>query len=479
MKNQESETMQGVFLPGGAPKELVDFLNAEIAKVMAMQDVKEKCAQLGFDVVADKPDRFAAYIKGEVEKWAQVIRDAKIAQIRKLCPSNMRIVDIRETAIPLKSTLANSSFNFSEMTTSVVAVITDVVRDGKPVVGYAFNSTGRYACGAQMRARADSARAQGRPGTRCSTRPAATSIRPRSWPAMMQREKPGGHTERSVRRRHDRSGVWDAVAKIEDRPLHAVLAERFSGGVHAGGGALLCRRRLVHAGQGRRGTAGRDPLAPRRGLPTMKIKVGGAPLAEDLVRLEASIKTMGGAGTPGGGRQRRLRSHARHRLRQGAGAVRAALVRGADRSARLRAARRTRRDLSAAAGHRREPVLDAGRARTWCASAACAPTATSSRSTFRSPTASCSSRAPLRMLEAHGWKRSAMYPHGGNQMTLGDRRPASASAAARPTRACSACSPASPTTRRSSTACMKLSDRPGIGFEAQNGLYALMKELAA
>ena len=65
----------------------------------------------------------------------------------------MRIVDIRETAIPLKSKLANSSFDFSEMTTSVVAVITDVVRDGKPVAGFAFNSTGRYACGAQMRAR--------------------------------------------------------------------------------------------------------------------------------------------------------------------------------------------------------------------------------------------------------------------------------------------------------------------------------------
>ena len=65
----------------------------------------------------------------------------------------MRIVDIRETAIPLNSSLANSSFNFSEMTTSVVAVMTDVVRDGKPVVGFAFNSTGRYACGAQMRAR--------------------------------------------------------------------------------------------------------------------------------------------------------------------------------------------------------------------------------------------------------------------------------------------------------------------------------------
>src|ERR1700731_1600736 len=65
----------------------------------------------------------------------------------------MRIVDICETAIPLRSSLRNSSFDFSEMTTSIVAVITDVKRDGRPVVGFAFNSTGRYACGAQMRAR--------------------------------------------------------------------------------------------------------------------------------------------------------------------------------------------------------------------------------------------------------------------------------------------------------------------------------------
>src|SRR5690349_24731801 len=65
----------------------------------------------------------------------------------------MRIVDIRERAIPLKSDLKNSSFDFSEMTTSLVAVITDVVRGGRPVAGFAFNSTGRYACGAQMRER--------------------------------------------------------------------------------------------------------------------------------------------------------------------------------------------------------------------------------------------------------------------------------------------------------------------------------------
>ena len=65
----------------------------------------------------------------------------------------MRIVDIRERAIPLKSDMRNSSFDFSEMTTSVVAVLTDVVRDGARVTGFSFNSTGRYACGATMRAR--------------------------------------------------------------------------------------------------------------------------------------------------------------------------------------------------------------------------------------------------------------------------------------------------------------------------------------
>jgi tripartite-type tricarboxylate transporter receptor subunit TctC len=82
MKGQESETMQGFFLPGGASKELVQFLNAEIAKVMALPDVKEKCAQLGFDVVANSPDKFAEYIKAEVEKWGLVIREAKIEQIK-------------------------------------------------------------------------------------------------------------------------------------------------------------------------------------------------------------------------------------------------------------------------------------------------------------------------------------------------------------------------------------------------------------
>jgi len=58
------------------------LLNSEIAKAMAQPDVKEKCAQLGFDPVAGSPEEFAAYIKSEVEKWRKVINDAKIPQIK-------------------------------------------------------------------------------------------------------------------------------------------------------------------------------------------------------------------------------------------------------------------------------------------------------------------------------------------------------------------------------------------------------------
>jgi len=82
IQGQESETMQGVLAPAGTPKEIVALLNSEIARAMAQPDVKEKCAQLGFDPVAGSPEEFVAYIKSEVEKWRKVINDAKIPQIK-------------------------------------------------------------------------------------------------------------------------------------------------------------------------------------------------------------------------------------------------------------------------------------------------------------------------------------------------------------------------------------------------------------
>src|ERR1700758_5386255 len=147
----------------------------------------------------------------------------------------MRIIDIRETAIPLKSSLRNSSFDFSEMTTSVVAVITDVKRDGRPVVGFAFNSTGRYACGAQMRARFIPRILKAPPQSLLDK--TGENLAPEKFlAAMMQNEKSGGHSERSVGIGTIEVAVWDAVAKIAEKPLRRVLAERYNGGRIAGKG---------------------------------------------------------------------------------------------------------------------------------------------------------------------------------------------------------------------------------------------------
>jgi tripartite-type tricarboxylate transporter receptor subunit TctC len=79
---QESETMQGVLVPAGTPQEVIDALHREIVKTMQLADVQAKCAELGFDIVADTPTEFKAYITKDIEKWAKVIKDAKIPQIQ-------------------------------------------------------------------------------------------------------------------------------------------------------------------------------------------------------------------------------------------------------------------------------------------------------------------------------------------------------------------------------------------------------------
>jgi L-alanine-DL-glutamate epimerase-like enolase superfamily enzyme len=203
----------------------------------------------------------------------------------------MRIVDIRETAVPLRSQLRNSGFDFSEMTTSVVAVITDVMRSGKPVVGYAFNSTGRYACGAAMRERFIPRILNAPPDSLLDD--AGGNFDPAKILAcMMQREKSGGHSERSIPIGTIEVAVWDAVAKIEDKPLHRVLAERYNGGrvrdkvfCYVGGGWYIP------------GGTINDLLDEMKrhidnGYTILKMKIGGLPIGEDVRRVEAVTKIL-------------------------------------------------------------------------------------------------------------------------------------------------------------------------------------------
>ncbi len=253
----------------------------------------------------------------------------------------MRIVDIRETAIPLNSTLANSSTNFSEMTTSVVAVITDVKRDGKPVCGFAFNSTGRYACGAQMRARFIPRVFKVDPQSLLNE--AGDNFAPEKILAVMtHNEKAGGHSERSVGIGTIEVAVWDAVAKIAEKPLHAVLAERYNG-------AKIADKVFCYVGGGwyAPGKTTRDLLDEMQrhldaGYTMVKMKIGGMALADDLARVAAVKSILPKGGRARGRRQFQIRPRRRARLCARTKTLCAALVRGAVRSARLRTAGRDR-----------------------------------------------------------------------------------------------------------------------------------------
>ncbi len=153
----------------------------------------------------------------------------------------MKITEIRESTRPIKSNIRNAYIDFSKMTLSLVAVVTDVIRDGKPVIGYGFNSNGRYGQGALMRERFIPRVLEANPDTLLDTK--GVLCPHKIWATMMNNEKPGGHGERSVAIGTIDMAIWDAVAKIEGLPLYQLLAERYGDGkpkrdvfVYAAGG---------------------------------------------------------------------------------------------------------------------------------------------------------------------------------------------------------------------------------------------------
>jgi len=203
----------------------------------------------------------------------------------------MRILDIREKTVSIASAIANAYIDFSKMTCSVVAVVTDVIRDGRPVVGYGFNSNGRYGAGALMRERFIPRLMEADPKTLIDEENG--NLDPFAiWRTLMTGEKPGGHGERTVAVGTIDMAVWDAVAKIAGLPLYRLLADRYRGGqadekvwVYAAGGYYY---------PGKDDTALQDEMRGYldRGYRVVKMKVG-AGLGEDLRRIEAVLKVVG------------------------------------------------------------------------------------------------------------------------------------------------------------------------------------------
>lgn len=198
----------------------------------------------------------------------------------------MHITDVQEKSVSIASSISNAYIDFSKMTVSVVAISTDVIRDGKPVIGYGFNSNGRYAQSGLLRDRfiprlmqADS--------DEVLTETKDNFDPFKIWQILMQSEKPGGHGERSVAVGVIDMAIWDLVAKIEEKPLYKLLAEKYRGEkpdnktfVYAAGG-------YYYPGKGLEELKHEMAGYLEQGYRVVKMKIGGASLKEDIERIDA------------------------------------------------------------------------------------------------------------------------------------------------------------------------------------------------
>jgi L-alanine-DL-glutamate epimerase-like enolase superfamily enzyme len=203
----------------------------------------------------------------------------------------LRIVDIREQTVPVASAIANAYIDFSKMTLSHVALVTDVKRDGRTIIGYGFNSNGRYGQGGLIRERFAPRLLEAEP--KALLNDAGDNLDPdRIWAALMKNEKPGGHGERSVAVGTIDMAVWDAVAKIAGKPLFRLLAERHKRQaeprvfVYAAGG-------YYYPGKGIDQLRAEMRSYLDRGYNVVKMKIGNG-IAEDQPRIEGVLKELDG-----------------------------------------------------------------------------------------------------------------------------------------------------------------------------------------
>ena len=203
----------------------------------------------------------------------------------------MRIVEVRERTLPI-SRYADPAAPSGGLTTSAVAVITDVIRGGHPVIGYGFASIGRFAQGGLIRERFAPRLLAAREADLVDQ--AGSNLDPfRAWRLMMANEKPGGHGERCVAVGTLDMALWDVSAKIAGVPLYRHLADRL------GENEMTWPQVALYAGGGYyypTDDVGRlsDEIRSLKdlGYHRVKIKIGGAPLLQALKRIEAAARVL-------------------------------------------------------------------------------------------------------------------------------------------------------------------------------------------
>ena len=203
----------------------------------------------------------------------------------------MKILQIKDSVVSIASEIKNAYIDFSKMTVSIVAIETDVIKDGKPVIGYGFHSNGRYAQAGLLRERFLPRLIEAMPENIVDDQ--RENLDPfKIWDILMTNEKPGGHGERSVAVGVLDMAIWDAVAKIEEKPLYKLLAERFREGksekevfVYAAGG-------YYYPGKGPEALVKEMQGYLEKGYKVVKMKIGAASLSEDMQRIEAVLREL-------------------------------------------------------------------------------------------------------------------------------------------------------------------------------------------
>src|ERR1700693_3949304 len=203
----------------------------------------------------------------------------------------MKIVEIPEKTVAISPPIRNAYIDFSKMTLSLVAVVTDVIRDGKPVIGYGFNSNGRYGQGKLMRERFIPRVLEAAPESLVNDR--GHNLDPQKIRnCIFTNEKPGGHGERSVAIGTIDMAVWDAVAKIEGLPLFQLLANRYGNGVPERKIFVYAAGGYYYPGQNHDKLKDEMRSYIDRGYTVVKKKIGGASLDEDLRRIDSVLSVL-------------------------------------------------------------------------------------------------------------------------------------------------------------------------------------------
>ncbi|QEW23485.1 Putative isomerase YitF (plasmid) [Paracoccaceae bacterium] len=204
----------------------------------------------------------------------------------------MKILRVLEKPLPITSPGANAVVDFAGLTTTAVAVVSDRLHGGKPLVGYGFGSIGRWAVGGILTDRMIPRLMRADPDSLVDD---SGHLDPfRCWTEAMRNEKPGGHGDRASAMGALDMALWDLRAKAEDKPLYRLLADRFRGGTADADIAVYAAGGYYRPDKGVQALEDELKGYLDLGYRETKIKIGAAPLAEDMKRIEAAIKVMGG-----------------------------------------------------------------------------------------------------------------------------------------------------------------------------------------